>query len=222
MKKICLIFLLFLCSITLVYSIGAPESGTIGHEPAVGSGFSGSILLFLIIFVSFMLIFSITNKGKYNNIVLKLENFTYNDNDNEFLKIIGYTSTGIFGKKYFTSFICNKQVLRLESLGIIHNIPLRNITSVSYGINKSNLLLIIGIICFVIGIIGVNIHIIVTLICLMISVLLIIFNFKNKNISIEIFVGENKPIISIKMNGNIDVDKFKFASEALNKVILEV
>jgi len=161
--------------------------------------------------------------------VLVLTEFSLNENNEQFLKIAGRTAgfmgwlKSIIGIGNLTSFSCSKQEVKYESSGIKYNIPLRHVTCVSSGIKKPILLLILGIIFIIAGIAGATVHPAIIIVGLIIGVLLIIINMSNKNMQFNIFTGENRPIISIKLKGqNVNAENVESASSVLNKTILGI
>ena len=161
--------------------------------------------------------------------VLVLTEFSLNENNEQVLKIAGRNAgfmgwlKSIIGIGNLTTFSCSKKEVKYESSGIKYNIPLRHITCVSSGIKKPILLLILGIIFIIAGIVGATVHPAIIIVGLIIGVLLIIINMSNKNLQFNIFIGENKPIISIKLKGqNVNAENAESASKVLNKIILEI
>jgi hypothetical protein len=201
-----------------------------GRSPfGYGYGEVMSFLPFIIVGVIFLIVVLSSVKSKKRGGILVLKDFIFNDADFEFLKIIGrpsgFTSwlKSLFGKDSITSFVCNKQEVKLESSGIKYNIPLRHVTCVATGINKPILLLILGIIYIIAGIACASIHSSIVLVGLILGAVFIVLYALNKNMQFSIFTVENNPIISIQVKGqNIDFGKFTSASNALNKTILEV
>jgi len=175
-----------------------------------------------IVVVILSILYTALSRKNSSNSILVLKEFYLNENEDEFLIIKGKSSGSI------TSFICNKKVLKYESLGIKYNIPLNNITCISSGINKSVILLVLGII-FIIAGIGASIYsFIIAGIGVLIGCLLIILYARSKSFQINIFIGENKPMTAIMMKEGvidgqkIDNAKFDLAVNLLNKTVLEI
>lgn len=188
-----------------------------------------AILPFAVIVIVLLILVSAL-KGKVGrNSTLILEEFNFNENEGEYLKIKGRASgfwnwvLSLFGKAPTTFFTCNKQVLKYEASNIKYNIPLADITCVSSGMLKSSVLLLVISIIFIIaglftarftfgGVIIIGI------------VLLIVYALNRKTIHLGIYIGENKPIITLSMKrgiiGSIDKNKFESAASALNVSVL--
>ena len=189
------------------------------------------IFTLIAIIVVVFLVSLIASAGKSaGSSVLVLKEFWFNENDDQFLKIIGRPAGIIglikssIGNASLTSFLCNKHEVKYESSGIKYNIPLRHVTCVSSGIKRPIILLIIGILSIIAGIVASLLGIPQLLIAsIILGILLIILNIFNKNMQFNIFIGENRPIISIKLKGqNVDVEKVGSAYNALNKAVLEI
>ena len=177
------------------------------------------ILSFVVIVIVLLIVVS-ASKGKVGrNSTLILEEFSLNENEDDFLKIRGRASgfwnwiLSLFDKAPTTFFTCNKHVLKYKAAGINYNIPLVDITCVSSGMLKSSIVLLVLGILFCIGIVTIPIGII----------LLIVYAINKKSIHFGIYIGENKPIVSIAMKrgiiGSIDINKFESAANALNKAV---
>jgi len=198
-----------------------------------GYGYGGGLLSFLPIIIAVVLLIIISAVVKIRNRggILVLKDFTFNENEDEFLKIVGRTAgffswlKSLFGKDSIISFICNKQAVKYESSGIKYYIPFRHISCVSSGMNNNPIvLLIFGILFIITGIAFSRIdhsRVIIGLIIGILGILLIILNSLNKNMQYNIFIGENNPIISIKVKGQIDMKMFELASNAINNAVLE-
>jgi len=194
-----------------------------------GYGELMSFLPFIIVGVVLLIIISVVVKGRNRGGILILKDFFFNEVEYEFLKIIGRPSgfiswlKSLFGKDSITSFVCNKQEVKLESAGFKYNIPLRHVTCVATGMNKPIFLLILGIVFIIAGIACASIHFSIVLVGIILGVVFIILYALNKNMQFSIFTGENSPIISIRVKGQgIDFGKFISASNALNKTVLEI
>jgi hypothetical protein len=187
-----------------------------------GYGMSGLLttILPLAVTVVVVLIVIAGLKGKrFGGLIL--EEFNLNENEDEFLNIKGRASgfwnwiLSLFDKAPTTFFTCNKQALKYEASNIKYNIPLTNITCVSSGMLKSSILLLILGIIFCLGLVTIPIGII----------FIIIYVLNKKTIHFGVYIGENKPMVTITMKrgiiGSIDINKFESAARALNKAVLE-
>jgi hypothetical protein len=191
-----------------------------------------NILSYVIIGVILIIIIQIINKiakGGSRGSTLVLKDFIFNDAEYEYLKIFGRPAgfiswiKSLLGKDSVTSFICNKQEIKLENSGIKYNVPLRHVTCVASGKDKPFILLILGIIFIILGLFGAKMHALILCIGLVLGIILIILSTRSKNIFFNIFTVENKPIISIRVKGqSMDFDKFISATDALNTTVLEI
>jgi len=215
MKKIILVLALILFSTTLVFSMGAPQGYGRGG-PAGGSIIT--FLPFIGIIILGLIILAVVGNRRGNNPSLILEEFNFNENEDEFLKINGRASgfwnwiLSLFGKAPMTYLTFNKQILKYEDSGIKYNIPLLNVTSVSYGIVKSSvILLIIGIILIFFWGIGI--------------ILIIVWALNRKTLYYGIYVSENTPMIKIKMKrgmiNSLDLNKFESSAKNLTEIVLK-
>jgi hypothetical protein len=207
-----------------------------------GYGGMGSVLTTFIPFAFVIVVFvGLIVKGKKGGGVIILEEFNFNENEDEFLVIKGrvpgfgsllslLNKTSMSNKDSITSFTCNKRVLKYETSKIKYTIPLVKIVCVSSTvIQKFNMVaLVFGVVAFIGGIIftmigsggsGYGIYfIIVGIVCI-----IVFFMKKRKTIYIGIYIGENKPMVSITMEkGKVDIDaeKFEAAANTLNRFIL--
>jgi len=165
---------------------------------------------------------------------LILTEFSFNENEDEFLKIKGRASgfwswvLSLFSKVSITSFICNKRVLKYEVSKIKYNIPLVKITCVSSGMlyKSSIILFILGLVLFILGIVSAigRLFPLVLLFILVGIVLFVCSLKKRKTIHFGINIGENKPMITIAMKkgiiDRIDNEKFEAAANLLNRFVL--
>ena len=184
-------------------------------------GFGYVSLMTFLPFAIIVVVLIVAAIGKRSgNSALILEEFNLNENEDEFLKIRGRASgfwnwiLSLFEKAPMTSFTCSKQELKYQVPNMNYNIPIVNIKCVSSAmINSSVLLLVLGIICLI-TIVGIPIGII----------LLIVYGLNKRTIHFGIYIGENKPMVSITMKrgiiGSIDKAKFESAAIALNKAVL--
>jgi hypothetical protein len=192
-----------------------------------GYGYDGlsdlilSLVAPVIIVLIIVAVVPVFNARRRKNPGMILEEFNFNENEDEFLKIKGRVPgfwnwvLSLFDKAPTTYFTCNKQVLKYEALKIKYNIPLANITCVSSGMLKSSVLLLVLGIILCISIFGIPIGII----------LLIVWALNRKTMHFGIYIGENKPMITLTMKrgiiDSIDINKFESAAHVLNKAVLE-
>jgi len=185
-----------------------------------------NILPFAVI-VIVLLIVATASKGKKGGSLI-LEEFNFNEDEDEFLKIRGRASgfwnwvLSLFGKAPTTFFTCNKQMLKYEASNIKYNIPLADIACVSSGMLKSSALLVLSIIFIIAGLVTARFTFGGVLIFGI--VLLIVYALNRKTIHLGIYIGENKPMITLSMKrgiiGSIDINKFESAVSVLNKSVL--
>ena len=149
---------------------------------------------------------------------LILEEFHFNENEENFLRIRGRASgflnwiLSLFGKAPITNLTFNKEILRYETLGIKYNIPLLNVTGISYGIKKSSiLLLIIGILTIFFYGLGI--------------ILIIIWALNRKALYFGLYVNENAPMVNISMKrgiiDSINPDVLESVAKILTETVLE-
>jgi len=191
--------------------------------------FSGLLtsLPIAVIVIVLLIVVATALKGKRGGSLI-LEEFNFNENEDEFLKIKGRASgfwnwvLSLSGKAPTTFFTCNKQVLKYEASNIKYNIPLANIACVSSGMLKSSvLLLVLGILFIIAGFFNVRYTFGVLIVGI---VLLIVYVLNKKSIYFGIYIGENKPMLTVSMKrgiiGSIDINRFESAASALNKAVL--
>jgi hypothetical protein len=236
MKKYILALSFIFFSIASVFSMGAPQ-GAYGY-PSSSSSSLFSFLPLIIIILIFAVFFIGKNRNGPN---LVLKEFRLNENEDEFLKIVGRSSgilswiLSLCGIDPITSLSCNKQSIKFETSAIRYgkktiNIPLVAVTGVSSGINKPFGLLILGIIFILGGIIGaLSIHSIGFFIFgLIIGVISLILYSLKKNMLFSIYNGGDKPIATICMKKSIiegqSIDELKYesAANALNKAVFDI
>jgi len=194
-----------------------------------------------------LIVVFVINRVKGGSLALILTEFSFNENEDEFLKIKGRASgfwswvLSLFNKSSITSFICNKRVLKYEASKIKYNIPLVKIACVSSGMlyRSSILLFVLGIVFFISGIGGIGgtgiiirfspfvgvLLLILTLVLILVGIVLFVRSLKKrKTIHFGIYIGENNPMITIAMNkgiiDSIDNEKFEAAANLLNRYIL--
>ena len=181
-----------------------------------------AIIGWIIPIIIIVLIVAAVSKGRgRRNASLILEEFNFNENGEEFLNIKGRASgfwnwiLSLFDKAPTTYFTCNKQELKYVESKIKYNIPLVNITCVSSGMLKSSVLLLVLGIIFCLGFVTIPIGII----------LLIVYALNKKTIHLGIYIGENKPMVTITMKrgiiNSLDINKFEQATNMLKKIVLE-
>jgi len=200
-----------------------------------GMGMGSSLMSFLpfAIILIFIIIAAASRARRGRSLNTILEEFDFNENSEEFLSIKGRASGFLnwilskFGKARITSFTCNKNELKYEESRIKYSIPLFNITCVSSGMLKNPVtLLVLGILFIIIGIIAGRHEILIILAGLIIGlILIIIYIINRKTLYIGIYIGENKPFLTIIMKrgiiDSIDKEKFEFAVNMLKKTVLE-
>jgi hypothetical protein len=166
------------------------------------------------------------------NSALILEEFNLNENEDEFLKIRGRASgfwnwiLSLFGKAPMTSFTCSKQELKYQLPNMNYNIPIVNISCISSAMmmNSSVLLLVLGIIFIIYGLLFGGSPTLLLGMVIVGIIFIILYVLKGRTIHFGIYIGENKPMVSITMKrgiiGSIDKAKFESAADALNKAVL--
>ena len=189
--------------------------------------------------VVIVLIVVVVSKGKRaNSPNLVLEEFSFDENKDEFLNIKGRSSgfwswvLSLFNKASITSFTCDKQQVKYEVSNFKYNIPIMNISCVSSGMSKpSPILRVIGIIGGIftsLGLIGLllSMPFLLNVFPIGIALLILFFAFNRKAIHFGIYIGENKPMVTITMKkgiiDSIDTNKFESAANALNKAVLAI
>lgn len=177
-----------------------------------------AILSIILTIIVVLIIIAVLNGRRGKTPCMILEVFNFDENENEFLYIKGRAS-GIwnwilskFNKAPTTYLSCNKHELQYIESNIKYNIPLLNITCVSSGMLKSSvLLLILGIVTIFWGGIGI--------------IFIIVWALNRKSIHFGIYIGENKPMVTITMKGDMinsmDINKFEQAADMLKKTVLE-
>jgi len=229
MKKGLFVFL-FVCNL---FTLGAISASDIqfGHSRSSFNIFSGllTFLPFIIIGVTLLIIIFVIVNSINRGGVLILKDFFFKEVEYEYLKIIGRPTgfiswlKSLFGKDSVTNFICNRQEIKFENSGMEYSIPLRHVTCVAIGKNKSIFLLILGIIFIILGISCVRIHVSIVFFGLILGIILIILFTTDKKIYLKIYTVENKPFISISLKGqNIFFDKFISAYNFLRKNVLGI
>ena len=196
-------------------------------------------IVILAIIVAIIFIVKVVSKGRRGiNAKIILEEFTFNENSNEFLIIKGRASgfrswvLSLFNRAPKNIFSCNKQELKYETK-IKHNIPLAKITCVSSGMQKSSImLLVLGIIFILFGqliplpfVFRLFIYFRLLFGFVIGVILIIIYSLNRKILYFGICVGENKPMITIQMKRgitkSIDKTNFELAFNTINMVVLE-
>jgi len=180
----------------------------------------GSLMTFLpiiAVIITVFIVLAVLNARRGKNPGMILEEFNFNENVEEFLYIKGRASgfwnwiLSLFNKAPTTLFTCNKSELKYEESKIKYSIPILNITCVSSGMLKSSiLLLIIGIITIFWGI-GI--------------IFIIVWALNRKTMHFGIYIGENKPMVTISMKrgiiNSLDINKFEQAANMLKNIVLE-
>jgi len=240
MKKIIFGLVLMLVSTTLVFSMGAPQSAY--GAAAAGSG-SMTFLPFIVIAIIFVVFIggAINRNKRGGGMILVLKEFKLNEDEDEFLKIVGRASGffawlfSLFGIDPITSLTCNKKSIKFEEAAIQYgkntlNIPLAAVSGVISGLNKPFILLLLGIILILGGIISAIIarSLGILILCVIIGIGFLIFYKLKKTMTFGIFTGGDKPIATICMKKSIiegqDIDESKYeaAAIALTKAVLNI
>ncbi|MDR2543242.1 MAG: hypothetical protein LBC80_07325 [Treponema sp.] len=201
-----------------------------------GYGYGGGLMSFLpfivIGVILLVIVISAAARGRRsNNANLILEEFNFNETADEFLKIKGRASgfinwiKSLLGKAPTTYLIFNKQLLRVEGEGIKNNIPLLNVSCVSYGMLKSSILfLVLGIIFIIAGFAipttyGTLLGIIIG------AIFIIIWVINRKTLYLGVSVNENAPLVIIKMKrgiiNSLDLNKIESATNTLTDIVLK-
>ena len=209
-----------------------------------GYGSSGGLMTFLpfigILVILFIIIPAIAKGRNRGGPALVLKEFKLNENDDEFLKIVGRASGllawifSLIGIDPITSLSCNKKSLKFEEAAIQNgkntlNVPLAAVSGVYSGINKPFALLVIGTIFVLGGLIGaISVRSFgIFFVGLIIGAVFIIFYFLKKTMTFGIYCGGDKPIATICLKKsiiegqNIDESKYDFAADALLQAVLK-
>jgi len=192
--------------------------------------------LFAVIVIVLLIVVNVIKRRIGGSSALILTEFTFNENEEEFLKIKGRASgfwnwvLSLFNKVSITSFTCNKRVLKYEVSKIKYNIPLVKIACVSSGMlfKSSIMLLVLGLVFFVLGVIvsviGRLFPLVLLLILFGIVFFVCFFLIKSKTIHFSIYIGENRPMVTIAMKkgiiNSINNEKFEAAANLLNRFVL--
>jgi hypothetical protein len=192
-----------------------------------------------------VIVFGIFIGATRTNPVLVLKEFRFNENEDEFLKIVGRASgilswvLSLCGIDPITSLNCNRKAIKFEEAAIRYgkktlSIPLIAVTGVSSGINKPFALLVSGIIFILGGILGAislpggGEKAGVFFIGLIIGAVFLAQFYLKKTMFFQIYNGGDKPIAAICMKKSIiegqSIDELKFetAANALNKAVLGI
>jgi len=200
-----------------------------------GYGYGGGIMTFLpfiVIVLVFLAVIPAIARGKRGrNANLILEEFNFNENEDEFLKIKGRSSgfinwiKSLFGKAPTTYLTFNKKLLRVQGEEIKNNIPLLNVSCISYGILKSSIISLVFGIIFVLAspaiptVYGTLAGILVG------AILIIIWVLNRRTLYFSINVNENSPFVTIKMKrgiiNSIDLNKIESAANTLTDIVLK-
>jgi len=237
MKKCLFVSLFFVLMATSVFAMAAPE-GAYGYRapnPIL------SFLPFIIIVIIAAIIIPLFGRGgNRGGTALVLKEFKLNENEDEFLKIVGRASgfigwlLSIFGIDPITSLTCNKKSIKFEVAAIKNgkntlNVPLASISGVQSGINKPFILLVFGIIFIFGGIFGAiaSRSFGMFFIGVIIGVVCIVFYSLKKTMSFGIYCGGDRAVATICMKKSIiegqsiDEAKYELAANALLQVVLE-
>jgi len=217
MKKGLFFLSLLLFIVCSVFAMGVPDYGY-GRSSAGGGGLIATFLPFIVIIIIILVAMAISKGKRGNSPSLILEEFSLNENEDEFLRIKGRASglwnwiLSLFDKAPMTCLTFNKQLLKYEESNIKYNIPLFNITCVSSGMLKSSvLLLIIGILTIFMYGIGI--------------IFIVVWALNRKTMHFGIYINENAPMVTIKMKrgiiDSIDLNKFENAARILNEIVLK-
>jgi ABC-type dipeptide/oligopeptide/nickel transport system permease component len=192
-----------------------------GRSP-FGYGTGGGLMAFLpfiAIAIVLIIVFAIIKGRRGSSASLILEEFNFDENGEDFLNIKGRASgfwnwvLSLFNKAPTTYFTCNKQELKYVESNIKYNIPLLNITCVSSGMLKSSVLLLVLGIIFIIVFFPIGI------------IMIIVWALNRKSMHFGIYIGENKPMVTITMKrgiiNSLDMSKFEQAANMLKKTVLE-
>jgi hypothetical protein len=197
-------------------------------------GYAGGFVSFLpLVIIGVVLLFivipAVARGRRGSNASLILEEFNFFENEDEFLKIKGRAAgfwnwiLSLFGKAPMTNLTFDKQLFKYEEFNIKNNIPLLNITRVSYGMLKSSLLLLVLGIIF--SIFGLAMSRMTTGIPIILGILMIIvWALNRKTMHFGIYVNENAPMVTIKMKrgiiNSLDLNKFESSAKVLTEIIL--
>jgi hypothetical protein len=180
--------------------------------------------------------------------ILVLKEFRLDENEDEFLKIVGRTSgilswvLSLCGIAPVTSLECNRKAIKFEEAAIRYgkkavSILLVAVTGVSSGVNKPFGLLVLGIV-FILG--GIIAAIFLPryaaggakagafFIGLIIGVIFLVVYSLKKTMFFSIYNGGDKPIATICMKKSViegqSIDEFKSGAAAheLNKAVLDI
>ena len=209
-----------------------------------GYGYGGnpilSFLPLIVVLVILVIIIPAIAKGRNRGgAALVLKEFKLDDNEEEFLKIVGRASGllawifSLIGIDPITSLCCNKKALKFEEAAIQNgkntlNVPLAAISGVCSGINKPFELLVLGFIFVFGGIIGAiaSRSFAVFFLGLIIGAVFIVFYYLKKTMSFGVYCGGDKPIATICLKKsiiegqNIDESKYELAANALLQAVL--
>jgi hypothetical protein len=210
--------------------------GLMNNLPAIGAG----IVAFVVICV---IVIRVNRAGP----VLVLKEFRLNENEDEFLKIVGRPSgilswiLSLCGIDPVTSLECNRKAIKFEESAIRQgkntvNIPLVAVTGVFSGVNKPFGLLVFGILFILGGIVAAialpryagSVKTGSFFIGLVIGVIFLILYSLKKTMFFSIYNGGDKPIKTICMKKSIiegqSIDEVKFgaAAQEINKAVLDI
>jgi len=212
----------------------------IGHSLFGYGGVMSYLPLILIVVLAIAA--SAFGRGKNSGgAVLVLNEFKLNQDEDEFLKIVGRASgflgwvLSLFGIDPVTSLTCNRKMVKFEEAAIRFgkntvNIPLASVAAVATGIYKPFIYLVFGVLLILGGIIFTIISrsFVIFFIGAIIGIIFIIFYKLKKTMMFSIYCGGDKPIAIICMKKsiiegqNIDESKYEAAANALNKAVLDI
>ena len=212
--------------------------GYYGYGGASALDFLPLIIISIIILM--IIVPVIVKGGKRGGVALVLKEFKLNENEDEFLKIMGRASGLIgwilsqFGIDPITSLCCNTKSIKFEEASIQKgkntlNVPLASISGVYSGINKPFVLLVLGIIFIFGGIFGAiaSRSFSMFFLGLIIGVVSIVFYYLKKTMIFGIYCGGDRPIATICLKKsiiegqNIDESKYETAANVLLKAVLD-
>ena len=222
-----------------VFSVFAMVPPAYGRSFLVGNRLI-SFLPFIIVLVILIILISSNAKGRIRGgTALVLKEFKLNENEDDFLKIVGRASgllgwiLSLFGIEPITSLSCNKKSIKFEKVAIKNgkntlNVSLASVSGVYSGINKPFALLVFGIIFIFGGLFGSiafnNFY--MFFLALIIGAVFIIFYYLKKTMTFGVYCGGDKPIATICIKKSIiegqsiDESKYEFAAKALLQAVL--
>jgi len=235
MKKGLFVLFFMVLMVSSVFAMGAPERS---YDYLDSPNPLLTFLPFIVVVAIFILFFGRgRNRG---GPALVLKEFRLNENEDEFLKIVGRASgflgwlLSIFGIDPITSLTCNKKSIKFEEAAIKNgkntlNVPLASISAVQSGLNKPFILLVFGIIFIIGGIFGAiaSRSFGIFFLGVIIGAVFIVFYSLKKTMSFGIYCGGDRAIATICMKKsiiegqNIDETKYELAANALLHAVLE-